>query len=429
MFFFEKKTISSPLSKTSLLIKGLALLLLFSSAANAQRVGIYNQTTDEVAGVTALMSAVVSHDVQGVAFFSKSGKALINQKNYGGATALHLAARLNKIEIAKILIANGARIDAVDNEKWTPLMRATLAGNVDMMKLLLQNGAQGDARNSVKETIISQAIIANCNECLSTILGEFDFPKYVKIPTLTTWLNKAYGSAHNKGDEGAKKIISDYLDVILANDQAARDKFLNDFQEQTLQAPTPRAINGKMFKFTPKKEEVSQPIIEEILEIKDKKEEVAIPNKGSEIVPAPIKFFKFKSVKPLKMPEKEVEEKAIIQTPDKAKKKETKKFSFSKGAFFASPVNNVEKTPIDTESEKTSNSDLVEEEFNQIEESRKTPKKRFRFKWWGSQKDAKNDIIPEEENVLGEETLIEENKILDNKKPRKFKFNKGGEYL
>ena len=423
MFFFEKKTrFTTAFSKKPLLIKSLALLLICTSSAKAERVGIYNHKTDEVAGVTALMSAVVSQDIQGVIFFSKSGKAIVNQKNYGGATALHLAARSNQIEVSKVLIANGARIDAIDNENWTPLMRATLAGNLDMIKLLLEKGAQADAKNSVKETIIDQAIVANCNECLSAILNGFDFPKFVKVKTLTQWLNKSYGNAHNKGDEGAKQIISNYLDIILADDKAARNSFSQDFQEGTLEAPVARAVNGKIFKFAPKKpvleavevapvivpeKPIAKPIVKPIVNSQEKslekapEQEIATPTKSAQKVPTPIKSFKFNSIKTPTLPMEE--------------KKEVKKMEKSQ----------------------------IEEKSNEIIELDASPKKSFKLKWWGSKKELKNDvseinaetndtIIDEAVIEVQEETVSKNDEMKDiiieepkKKHPEKFRFKKG----
>lgn len=431
MFFFAKKTASTPFSKTTFLLQSLALLLILTSSANAEKVGIYNQATDEVAGVTALMSAVVSHDIQGVIFFSKSGKALINKKNYGGATALHLAARSNQIEIAKILIDNGARIDATDNEKWTPLMRATLAGNPEMVKLLLKNGAQGDAKNSVKETIIFQAIMANCNACLSSILNDFDFPKYVPIQTLTKWLNHAYASADNKGDEGAKEIISDYLDLILADQKAARDKASLNFQEQSLETPSVKS-NAQLFKLKATTEKPLEAVVKETAE-KISTKEIALPNKGSEIVPAPIKFFRFKTVKPAKLPEvtekeiepmeiPKIEEKPVITNhaikvipTEEPHKKTSRNFTFNKETVPTAPVQELE----ETQRNRKLDEDSVEAEFTRLEQSKTSPKKRF--KWWRNDKEIKSDVI--EEDLTVQEPAVE-NELNDIQEVEKTQTNK-----
>jgi ankyrin repeat protein len=67
-----------------------------------------------------------------------------------GETALHLCARTGRPEAAKVLIANGASIDAV--ESWrgqTPLMWAAADGHAEMVKLLVEAGADVRARSAI----------------------------------------------------------------------------------------------------------------------------------------------------------------------------------------------------------------------------------------------------------------------------------------
>lgn len=58
-----------------------------------------------------------------------------------GRTALHIAAWMNHTELVAWLLAQGARLDAVDAQQATPLTRALLAGKEDMALLLLERGA------------------------------------------------------------------------------------------------------------------------------------------------------------------------------------------------------------------------------------------------------------------------------------------------
>ncbi|CEP12060.1 hypothetical protein [Parasitella parasitica] len=55
-----------------------------------------------------------------------------------GYTAMHAAVSYNQIEMVKLLIANGAKVNIEDFEKDTPLF---VAENVEMAQLLLDNGA------------------------------------------------------------------------------------------------------------------------------------------------------------------------------------------------------------------------------------------------------------------------------------------------
>lgn len=49
--------------------------------------------------------------------------------------------------MAKLLIANGADLDARDIEGWTPLHAASACGNLSMINLLLSSGANIVALN------------------------------------------------------------------------------------------------------------------------------------------------------------------------------------------------------------------------------------------------------------------------------------------
>ena len=68
-----------------------------------------------------------------------------------GRTKLHLAARENRIEEAKKMMkeANNLNIvselvNKVDNNGWTPLFWASTNGHLQMAKLLITNGAEVD---------------------------------------------------------------------------------------------------------------------------------------------------------------------------------------------------------------------------------------------------------------------------------------------
>ena len=73
----------------------------------------------------------------------------VNEQGFGGITPLHWAcARADNLTVAKILIQNGANIDAiVTGLKQSPLYFASEYGNVGAVKLLLENGCKTGVRN------------------------------------------------------------------------------------------------------------------------------------------------------------------------------------------------------------------------------------------------------------------------------------------
>lgn len=61
-------------------------------------------------------------------------------------TALHVAVEFEQNEIVDLLLRNGANLDSVDVDYWTPLMVATRDGKKDMMKKLLESSQADESR-------------------------------------------------------------------------------------------------------------------------------------------------------------------------------------------------------------------------------------------------------------------------------------------
>ncbi|CAJ1330344.1 unnamed protein product [Effrenium voratum] len=72
----------------------------------------------------------------------KGMKLHLQGKNARGRAALHLAARKDLPEIAKLLISSGADADVKDIDGWTPLHHACFNGNSAVVRELLAGGAQ-----------------------------------------------------------------------------------------------------------------------------------------------------------------------------------------------------------------------------------------------------------------------------------------------
>jgi ankyrin repeat protein len=90
----------------------------------------------------------------------------LNLKDRKGWYPLHYAAQNYLVEIANLLIDDGADIESKDDYGNTPLWRATFSsqGKGDMIKLLISNGANPDNRNDSNISPIKLAnSIANYN--------------------------------------------------------------------------------------------------------------------------------------------------------------------------------------------------------------------------------------------------------------------------
>lgn len=97
-----------------------------------------------------LASANGRNDV--IASLLKKDPTLINLKDDKGNTPLHWAAMKDKTETIKLLIANGADIEAVDVDNWTALHYASAFASLDSVNALLESGANKEAKTKDDST-------------------------------------------------------------------------------------------------------------------------------------------------------------------------------------------------------------------------------------------------------------------------------------
>ena len=88
--------------------------------------------------------------------------AKVNARNKRGWTPLHSAAHHNSIGIAKLLIAKGAKVNTRSIYGWTPLHSALEKNSIEIAKLLIAKGAKVNTRNKRGWTPLHSAA-ENCN--------------------------------------------------------------------------------------------------------------------------------------------------------------------------------------------------------------------------------------------------------------------------
>jgi hypothetical protein len=76
---------------------------------------------------------------------SKYEKRVARWERHKGATSLHFAAYLGKVDATKMLIEVNADVNASDEKKWAAIHYAAMDGHADVVKVLLQNGAKVNA--------------------------------------------------------------------------------------------------------------------------------------------------------------------------------------------------------------------------------------------------------------------------------------------
>jgi len=92
-------------------------------------------------GWTALHHAAYNGDFESVQTLIEKGRANVNAYSNQQKTALHFAALNNHPDIIELLIASGAEMEWVDEQKCTPLHLACKKGCLESVILLLIRGA------------------------------------------------------------------------------------------------------------------------------------------------------------------------------------------------------------------------------------------------------------------------------------------------
>ncbi|WP_020652414.1 ankyrin repeat domain-containing protein [Massilia niastensis] len=123
-----------------------------------------------VNGNTALMMAAFKRNMPAVQALLAKGAAV----NRAGWTPLHYAAAGGDAEIAKLLLARGAKLEAVSppaSGAYTPLMMAAREGQESTALLLLARGAQPGLKNSEGLTAVQIAERAGQEAVAKAISG------------------------------------------------------------------------------------------------------------------------------------------------------------------------------------------------------------------------------------------------------------------
>ena len=124
--------------KKTIVYLGVALIAFanVSFATNSNSLIINKSIVSTYDDATPLGTAISKGDIDAVKKFIVYG-ADVNEKS-NGMTPLMIAARYNKIEIIKLLLSNGANLDAKDEKGFTALKYAELSFANDAVQILKQ---------------------------------------------------------------------------------------------------------------------------------------------------------------------------------------------------------------------------------------------------------------------------------------------------
>ena len=109
------------------------------------------------ADVTEIYRAAGNGDLEETRLLLKHNPNLVFAKNSEGFTALHYAARHGYVEIAKLLLAERADVNAKAGKGDTPLHYAVWYGHKETVQLLLSNKADVDVRDGIGRTPLYDA--------------------------------------------------------------------------------------------------------------------------------------------------------------------------------------------------------------------------------------------------------------------------------
>ncbi|KAK2170032.1 hypothetical protein NP493_1167g00007 [Ridgeia piscesae] len=83
-----------------------------------------------------------------------------SERVWGGLQAIHYAAKAGKVEASRMLLENGADVNATTKKGSTPLHIATLAGKPEVVKLLLKEDADVNMLSKYKDDVFSPLYMA-----------------------------------------------------------------------------------------------------------------------------------------------------------------------------------------------------------------------------------------------------------------------------
>lgn len=161
--------------------------------------------------------AVKNNELVKVRSLIKDSPDLVFSKDEDGFTPLHLAAANGYKEIAELLLANKADVNAKDNGESTPLHQAVAAGgeHADLLELLVAHKADVNAADANGLTPLHYAALADDGKAVKLLLAHGAHPDVREKVDGNTPLIIATGKGYK-----------DVAEVLLANgaDVNAPDK-------------------------------------------------------------------------------------------------------------------------------------------------------------------------------------------------------------
>lgn len=122
------------------------------------RVAGASWNTSDRGGSCPIHWAVDSGSLELIEWMIADGADINVRDNTAGWTPLLRCSALSgNVDMGRVLIKNGAKVNATDHDGKTPLMNATLNGHTDLVKELVENGADINVKNKYGKCAIDMA--------------------------------------------------------------------------------------------------------------------------------------------------------------------------------------------------------------------------------------------------------------------------------
>ncbi len=135
-----------------------------------------------------LVTAVRSGDPAKLAEEIAKAKDVNEQDQVQRQTALHWAAKEGKLDMARILVASKANVNAGDRQGKTPLSFAAQAGNYEVCAFLVESGADVNVRDALKGNPLLWASGLGNAKTVEFLLSKGADPKIVDVNGMSALL-------------------------------------------------------------------------------------------------------------------------------------------------------------------------------------------------------------------------------------------------
>lgn len=129
-----------------------------------------HQTLDELDFDRGMWSSALAGDIEDVRRKLTSGSHNVNATDKSGYSPLHYSARNGHLEICKLLLSHGAKVNMETRSgEATPLHRAAYMGHSDIVQLLVDCGADPLATDCDGMTPLHKASEKGCEKTVAIL--------------------------------------------------------------------------------------------------------------------------------------------------------------------------------------------------------------------------------------------------------------------